>query len=246
MSPRSRPPMKAIRRWPRSRRCSTAIRVPRWLSTWTPGIRSRRVPCHMATTGIWRVTEVGEQAWLSPHVAEQDDAIALACLEDGGQLEGLGRPGMREAEHDVVAACPSRARDCLDGAREEGSVVSRTIAPRSIVGAPRSARANGFGRKSRSRAAARTRSRVSCAMGTVIGALFKIRETVLRETPVAMAMSFMVGGRPRLAGPSDTCPLRPGDDRSRGVAGTFVRSIGHSKRRWSKAWIETEMRMTAP
>ena len=28
--------------------------------------------------GDMRVTEVGEQAWLSPHVAEQNDAIALA------------------------------------------------------------------------------------------------------------------------------------------------------------------------
>ena len=65
------------------------------------------------------VAKVGEEARLIPHVAEQDDAVALARLEDGGQLEGLGRPGVREAEHDVVAARPSRARDGLDGSREE-------------------------------------------------------------------------------------------------------------------------------
>ena len=38
-----------------------------------------------------------------------------------------------------------------------------------------------------------------------MGASFRIRETVLRETPVAIAMSFIVDGRLRRVGPAVTC-----------------------------------------
>jgi len=75
--------------------------------------------------------------------------------------------------------------------------MSRTIAPSSMVGAPRNARASGFGRYSSSLAAARTRVRVAADTGTVSGASFRIRETVLRDTPVAAATSFIVTGRAR-------------------------------------------------
>src|SRR5665811_2352100 len=78
---------------------------------------------------------------------------------------------------------------------KKGSVMSRTMAPRSIVGAPLSARARGFGRYSSCRAVARTRSRVSCETGTWRAALLRMRDTVLRDTPVATAMSCMVVGR---------------------------------------------------
>ena len=111
--------MNAIRRWPRPMRCSTASRVPRRLSTWTPGMRSSLVPCHIVDDRDVGVAQVGEEARLVAHVAEQEDPVALARLEDRRQLERLGRPGVGEAEDDVVAAGPGRARDRLDGTREE-------------------------------------------------------------------------------------------------------------------------------
>ena len=76
---------------------------------------------------------------------------------------------------------------------KNGSVISRTMTPRSPVRAPRSPRASGLGRYPRLRAARITRSRVSGAMGMVVGAPLRTRETVLWDTPVARATSIIVG-----------------------------------------------------
>ena len=82
-------------------------------------MRSRLRPLPHRDDRDMGIAQVGQEARLITHVAEQDDAVALACFEDGRQLERLGRPSVGEAEDDVVAARPSRARDRLDGAREE-------------------------------------------------------------------------------------------------------------------------------
>ena len=76
---------------------------------------------------------------------------------------------------------------------KNGSLKSRTTAPISIVDAPRRLRACGFGRYPSSRAATITRSRVSAAIGTRVGASLSTRDTVLWETPATLAMSRMVG-----------------------------------------------------
>ena len=76
---------------------------------------------------------------------------------------------------------------------QNGSLKSRTTAPMSIVDAPRRPRARGLGRYRSRRAARLTRSRVSSAIGTRVGALFRTLETVLWETLAATAMSRMVG-----------------------------------------------------
>src|SRR3954467_212075 len=75
---------------------------------------------------------------------------------------------------------------------KNGSLKSRTMAPISIVDAPRRLRACGFGRYPNRRDATRTRSRVSAAIGTRVGASLRTRETVLWETPAARAMSRIV------------------------------------------------------
>src|SRR6478736_4479680 len=62
----------------------------------------------------------------------------------------------------------------------------------SMVDAPRRLRACGFGRYPSSRAATITRSRVSAAIGTRVGASLRTRETVLWETPAARAISRIV------------------------------------------------------
>ncbi len=74
--------------------------------------------------------------------------------------------------------------------------MSRTTAPISMVEAPRSPRANGLGRYLRRRAATVTRSRVSAAIGTRVGASLSTRDTVLCETPASRAMSRIVVSRP--------------------------------------------------
>src|SRR3954452_13747543 len=75
---------------------------------------------------------------------------------------------------------------------KNGSLKSRTMAPISIVDAPRRLRACGFGRYPKRRDATRTRSRVSAAIGTRVGASLRTRDTVLWETPAARAISRMV------------------------------------------------------
>ena len=89
---------------------------------------------------------------------------------------------------------------------KKGSLKSRTTAPMSMVDAPRRLRACGFGRYPSSRAAAMTRSRVSAAIWTWVGASFNTRDTVLCETPAALAMSRIVvtevGEGPRRAEPA--------------------------------------------
>src|SRR6476660_5371553 len=75
---------------------------------------------------------------------------------------------------------------------KKGSLKSRTTAPMSMVDAPRRLRAWGFGRYPSSRAAATTRSRVSAAIWTWVGASFNTRDTVLCDTPATRAMSRIV------------------------------------------------------
>src|SRR5437870_4347631 len=55
--------------------------------------------------------------------------------------------------------------------------------PSSELGLPRRARANRFGRYPNSDAAARIRLRVSSRIGTPVSRPFRIRETVVTETP---------------------------------------------------------------
>jgi hypothetical protein len=62
----------------------------------------------------------------------------------------------------------------------------------SIVEAPRSPLASGFGRKPIDRAASSTRARVSGPIGTGDVVPLRTRETVLWETPAALAISRMV------------------------------------------------------
>ncbi len=69
--------------------------------------------------GDLSVPEVGQEPGLVAHVAQQEDRVALACLEHRGQLVRLRCPRMRVAEHDVVATRPGRGRDRLDRTREE-------------------------------------------------------------------------------------------------------------------------------
>ena len=153
---------------------------------------------------------------------------------------------VREAEHDVVAARPSRARDRLDGACEER------------IGDVADDRSKEHRRSPAKRPCQRVRSVLEVARrgqdplagspgrsGTVMGALLRIRETVLRETPVAIAMSFIVDGRLRRVGPAVAVRAAIRGLIARGCV-RLRRSIGHSNRRRSTAWIETEMRMTAP
>ena len=51
-----------------------------------------------------RIAEVVEQPWLVLHVAEHDDRVAVAGLEDGRQGERLVDAAVGVAEDDVVAA----------------------------------------------------------------------------------------------------------------------------------------------
>ena len=120
--------------------------MPRRLSTFTVGMPVAREPCQIATTGHARVLEVLDERRPVAQVAEQHDRVAVARLEDAPQRDGLVRAAVGVAEHDVVVAPARLDRDGLDGRGEEGSVMSRTMTPMSIVRAPRRPRARGFGR----------------------------------------------------------------------------------------------------
>ena len=66
-----------------------------------------------------RRPQVREESRLVLHVAEQDDRVAVAGLEDGRQRERLVGPALGVAEDHVVAAGHRLDRQGLDGAREE-------------------------------------------------------------------------------------------------------------------------------
>ena len=66
-----------------------------------------------------RVAQVVKQTRLVAHVAQQEDRVALACLEHGRQGVRLGGLRVRVAQDDVVATRPGLGRDGLDGPREE-------------------------------------------------------------------------------------------------------------------------------
>jgi hypothetical protein len=102
-----------------------------------PATGRRRDACHL---------EVLEQAGLIGHVAEQHDRIAVPGLQHRGELERLITLAVSVAEDDVCPRRPASRASASSALARNGSVMSRTIAPVSIVGAPRSARASGFGR----------------------------------------------------------------------------------------------------
>ena len=63
--------------------------------------------------------EVVEQTRLVAHVAEQDDRVAVACLQHGVELDRLVGLAVGAAQHDVVAALAGPHRDGLHGVGEE-------------------------------------------------------------------------------------------------------------------------------
>ena len=146
MSPRRRPPMNAIRRCPSP-------------PTWPEDRIDARpiVDCHRRQAGRPRavpqgdyrhagVVEVLDELQLVAHVAQQQDRVAVAGLEDAPQGERLVRPTVRMAQDHVVAAPRSLDGDRFDGGREERVGGLRTMTPRSPVRAPRRPRASGLGR----------------------------------------------------------------------------------------------------
>ena len=73
----------------------------------------------MATTGTGRTAQVVEQARLVLHVAEQDDRVRVARLEDRREGDALVEPALGVAQHDVVAVAHRLDREGLDRAGEE-------------------------------------------------------------------------------------------------------------------------------
>ena len=78
--------------------------MPARLSTLTDGISVGRDPSHRATTGTCDVAQVLDDARLVAHVAQQDDGVAVARLEDGPQRDRLVGAGVGGAQDHVVAA----------------------------------------------------------------------------------------------------------------------------------------------
>ena len=74
-------------------------------------------PCHIATTGHGRAAQVVEQPRLVLHVAEQDDGVGVARLEDRRQGDALVEAALGVAEDDVVAVAHRLDGERLDGAR---------------------------------------------------------------------------------------------------------------------------------
>ena len=79
--------------------------------------RARALP--QPDDGYERIGEVRDQPRLVLEVAEQDDRVAVARLEDRGQGEGLVGAAAGVAEDEVVAVAHRRDRQRLDRAREE-------------------------------------------------------------------------------------------------------------------------------
>ena len=66
-----------------------------------------------------QILQVFEQPRLVLHVAQQDDRVAMAGLEDHGQRDRLVGASMGVTEHDVVAVGHRLDRERLDRTREE-------------------------------------------------------------------------------------------------------------------------------
>ena len=140
-----------------------------------------------------RAAQVVEQPRLVLHVAEEDDRVGVAGLEDRRQGDALVEPALGVAEDDVVAVAHRLDRERLDGAGEER--VAEVADDRADEHRRRAAQAAGERDWAGSRAPprpARTRARVSAAIGTLVAASLRTRETVLCETPATRAMSRIV------------------------------------------------------
>ena len=117
----------------------------------------------------------------------------MARLEDRREGDALVEPALRVAEDDVVAAGHRLDRERLDRAGEE------RVAEVAHDGADEHRRRAAQAAGERIRAGSRARRppgsrapRVSAAIGTLVAASFRTRETVLCETPAARAMSRIV------------------------------------------------------
>ena len=111
--------MNPIRSCPRPTRWSRPAAMPALSSTSIVGNSSGLSPARGRRPGPSQSREVGEQPWLVLHVAEHDDRVAVAGLEDGRQRERLVDAAVGVAEDDVVAVGHRLDGERLDRAGEE-------------------------------------------------------------------------------------------------------------------------------
>ncbi len=183
-------------------------------------------------------SQVVEEAWLVAHVPEQQDGVDVARLQDRRQGERFARLGVRMTEDDVVSAQASGHRNGLDRAREErvGDIANdgaeehrrRPVErPCERVG-PVAEALGGRQHPAPRRGGDRHRDIVQDPGHRASGHAGGGRDVLHRHMP---------GSRDRrsalIARPQSSTPL-------------FRLAIGYSKRFRSSAWIETEIRMTAP
>ena len=64
--------------------------------------------------------ELFDESRLVAHVAQHEDGVDVACLEDRAQQDRLVRTAVGVAEHDVVTMCRGRRGHGLHRAAEEG------------------------------------------------------------------------------------------------------------------------------
>ena len=146
ISPSRRPPMNAIRRCPSPRMWSRTASIPARLSTVTVGRPAAREPCHSATTGTrvsWRSSMSWSWSRMSPssRIASQWRASRMPHRASASSARPCAWPNTtlyprREASMETASMADAK----------NGSVISRTITPRSPVRAPRRPRASGLGR----------------------------------------------------------------------------------------------------